>query len=123
MQSLVRYARRSCGIDAFGPVYELAARNYLSKTKREGLSLRAIADKHGLTKHAVDTVSRWMSKHFASLELLAMQRLQAVFLADGLVEEVEDFRPLPQMTLPRPPSRRAKSRKPKPRAAPAAIPA
>ena len=123
VQALVRYARRSCGISAYGPVYLLAARHYLSRTRREGLSLRDIADKHGLTKHAVDVASRWMAKHFASLELLAMQRLQAVFLADGLVAEAEDFRPLPQSGRPNAPGHRVRTRKTKAGAAQEAIPA
>lgn len=115
---LMRYARRSCGIEAFGPVYLLAARHYIPKVRREGLSLRAIADKHGLTKHAVDTAARWMAKHFASLETQAMQRLQAIFLADGLVEQAEEFRPLPASPERRKTIRRAKPIKPKRSAAP-----
>jgi len=111
---LMRYARRSCGIEAFGPVYLLAARHYISKVRREGLSLRAIADKHGLTKHAVETAALWMAKHFASLEQQAMQRLQAVFLADGLVEEAEEFRPLPKAKALRAPRQRVRSIKAKP---------
>ncbi|GAQ30232.1 hypothetical protein SAMD00023378_3915 [Ralstonia sp. NT80] len=110
---LMRYARRACGIDAYGPVYLLAARHYVPKVRREGLSLRAIADKHGLTKHAVETAALWMAKHFASLEVMAMQRLQTVFMADGLVEEAEDFRPLPKASAPRKANLRAKVRKPK----------
>ncbi|MGA4275593.1 hypothetical protein ACI2VH_02845 [Ralstonia nicotianae] len=118
---LMRYARRSCGIEAFGPVYLLAARHYLPKARREGLSLRAIADKHGLSKRAAETAARWMAQHFASLELLGMQRLQAVFLADGLVEEAEDFRPVPLPKAPRPLRQRVKSQKAKPGAAREAV--
>jgi len=115
---LMRYARRSCGIEAFGAVYLLAARHYIPKVRREGLSLRAIADKHGLTKHAVDTAARWMAKHFASLETQAMQRLQTIFLADGLVEQAEEFRPLPASPERRKAIRRAKPLKAKRSTAP-----
>lgn len=118
---LMRYARRACGIDAFGPVYLIAARHYIPKVRREGLSLRAIADKHGLTKHAVETAALWMAKHFASLEMLAMQRLQAVFLADGLVSEAEEFRQLPKAPGPRRLNQRVKTAKAKPTKAPEPI--
>jgi len=123
IQSLVRYCRRNCGISAFAPVYLLVARHYAPKVRREGLSLRDIAEKHGLTKHAVDSAARWMAKHFASLELLAMQRLQAVFLADGLVEEAEDLGTLPAAPTPRTVSRSVVSRNVKRGAAEEVIPA
>jgi hypothetical protein len=110
---LMRYARRACGIDAYGPVYTIAARHYVSKVRREGLSLRAIADAYGLSKHAVDAAARWMASHFASLEMMAMKRLQAVFLADGLVEQVEEFGPLPEAPKPRARIHRTKPNKPK----------
>ncbi|WP_157128609.1 hypothetical protein [Cupriavidus sp. USMAA2-4] len=110
IQALVRFCRRSCGISAFAPVYLLIARHYAPKVRKEGLSLRDIAEKHGLSKRAVDTAARWMASHFAALELLAMQRLQAVFLADGLVEMAEDLGTLPAAPAPRSPSRRAVSR-------------
>lgn len=122
-QALVRFSRRSCGISAFAPVYVLIARHYAPKVRKEGLALRAIAEKYGLTKHAVDTAARWMASHFAALELLAMQRLQAVFLADGLVEEAEDLGTLPAAPVPRAASRRAISRGAKRGAAEEAIPA
>lgn len=123
VQALVRHCRRSCGINAFAPVYLLVARHYATKAQREGLSLRAIADKHGVSKHAAETAARWIAKHIGALELLAMQRLQAIFLADGLVEEAEDFGPLPAAPRRRAPSQREVSRNAKRGAADGAIPA
>lgn len=113
VEALVDFSRRACGINAYAPVYKLVAGRFLPKNDREGLSYRDIGHDHNLSKDKVFRAAKWMAHHFASLELLAIERLQRSFLAHGVVEEAEELKTLPQAKEPKKPSRRANRRKPK----------
>ncbi|MBO4119854.1 hypothetical protein J5T34_03755 [Cupriavidus gilardii] len=87
MKRLALFARRSCGLTATTLLFDLTARHYLPRDRKEGYTFRAIAEKHQVSKDQVFRAAKWMDAHYRALENLALARLEPKFVAHGLVED------------------------------------
>lgn len=85
-KQLAVYARRSCGITALTLLLDLTARHYLPRTRRQSLTIRALAEKHKVDRNRVFRAAKWMEDNFRALENMALERLEPKFIAHGLVE-------------------------------------
>lgn len=85
---LALHARRSCGL-GLKPCAKLTARHYLPRRHRDELSLRDLADEFKVTKDKIQRAALWMTKHYSTLEKLAIARLDPKFKAQGVVETEE----------------------------------
>ncbi|WP_454757460.1 phage major capsid protein [Cupriavidus campinensis] len=81
------YARRSSGLTALTLLLDLTARHYLPKQQRQDLTFRSLADKHGGSPATLFRAARWMDQNFRKLETLAIERLEPLFIAHGIVPD------------------------------------
>ncbi|WP_454756986.1 hypothetical protein [Cupriavidus campinensis] len=84
---LAAYARRSSGLTALTLLLDLTARHYLPKQQRQDLTFRSLADKHGGSPATLFRAARWMDQNFRKLETLAIERLEPLFIAHGIVPD------------------------------------
>lgn len=84
---LALYARRASGITATTLLLDLVARHYLPRQQREDYTVRALGEKHKVSKDKVFRAAKWMESNFRELENLALARLEPSFVAHGLVED------------------------------------
>ncbi|MDM8357493.1 hypothetical protein [Pandoraea communis] len=82
---LAVWSRKSSGITAVALLRDLAAWNYLPRTKREGVSIRDLAERHKVTKDKAFRAAKWMAGRLTELENLAVARLEAGFVLHGVV--------------------------------------
>lgn len=87
IKALAVWSRKSSGLTAIGLLQDLAAWNYLPRRQREGASIRALADKHNVTKDKAFRAAKWMAARFTELENLAIARLDAGFVSHGVVAQ------------------------------------
>ncbi|WAL81493.1 hypothetical protein OYT13_16775 [Pandoraea sp. XJJ-1] len=85
INALAVWSRKSSGITAVALLRDLAAWNYLPRTKREGASIRDLAEQHKVTKDKAFRAAKWMAGRFAELENLAVARLETGFVLHGVV--------------------------------------
>jgi hypothetical protein len=90
---LALYARRSSGLTSGTLLLELAARHYLPREQREGMTVRALGEKHKVSKDKIFRAAKWMEANFRALENLALSRLEPMFIAHGLVAEATEYEP------------------------------
>jgi hypothetical protein len=89
---LAGYAKGVCGIQAYEPVFHLIARHYAPrKVKCDGMSVRDIGEKWGVSRGKVQRAAKWMATHFAALEARAVERLGAAFRQHGVVSSDDDI--------------------------------
>ncbi len=84
---LALYARRASGITATTLLLDLVARHYLPRQQREDYTVRALGEKHKVSKDKVFRAAKWMEANFRALENLALARLEPSFVAHGLIED------------------------------------
>ncbi|WP_287497803.1 hypothetical protein [Pandoraea sp. CB10b_02] len=85
INALAIWSRKSSGITAVALLRDLAAWNYLPRAKREGASIRDLAERHKVTKDRAFRAAKWMATRFAELENLAVARLETGFVLHGVV--------------------------------------
>ncbi|VVE84985.1 hypothetical protein [Pandoraea sputorum] len=89
INALAVWSRKSSGITAVALLRDLAAWNYLPRTKREGVSIRDLAERHKVTKDKAFRAAKWMAARFNELENLAVARLETGFVLHGVVPPVD----------------------------------
>lgn len=87
IKRLAVWSRRSSGVTALGLLTDLAVHHYLPKAQRDAATLRDIADKHKTSKSTAFRAAKWMREHFYALELRAMERLDPLFMAHGVITD------------------------------------
>ncbi len=85
IKALAVWSRKSSGITAVGLLEDLVVWNYLPRTKREGASIRDLAERHKVTKDKAFRAAKWMASRFTELENLAVARLESGFVLHGVV--------------------------------------
>ncbi|EON13137.1 GP66 protein [Pandoraea sp. SD6-2] len=85
INTLAVWSRKSSGITAVALLRDLTAWNYLPRTKREGVSIRDLAERHKIAKSTAFRAAKWMAARFTELENLAVARLEAGFVSHGVV--------------------------------------
>lgn len=90
ISALAVWSRKSSGITAVALLRDLAAWNYLPRTRREGTSIRELAERHKVSKDKAFRAAKWMATHFTELENMAVARLDVSFVRHGVVPPVSD---------------------------------
>lgn len=85
INALAVWSRKSSGITAVALLRDLAAWNYLPRAKREGASIRDLAEQHKVTKDKAFRAAKWMASRFTELENMAVARLETGFVLHGVV--------------------------------------